>query len=172
MKTLLLLRHAKSSWDEPELRDIDRPLTQRGRKSAARMGRFLAERGLVPDIVLCSPARRARETYAGLAPALPDGADVDFEDRLYMAQPTTLLRLVQRLPDDAGIALLVGHNPGIEHFATRLTGSGDSDALGRMTHKFPTAALAVLHFDTGHWRDVASGKGRLDTFVAPRELDG
>ena len=172
MKTLLLLRHAKSSWDEEPLRDFDRPLAPRGRKAAARMGRLLAERGLVPDHILCSTARRARETYDGVAPKLPRSAEITFEDRLYMAEPATLLRLVRRLPDDADTVLLIGHNPGLEQFARQLAGSGDGDALGRMAHKFPTAALAVLRFDRDRWSDLALSDGRLEAFVAPRELDG
>lgn len=172
MKTLLLLRHAKSSWEDEARRDIDRPLTERGRKAAWRMGRLLADQGLVPELVLCSTARRARETYDGLVPALPDGVETRFEARLYMAEPATLLQLVRALPDKVGTVLLIGHNPGLEQFAGRLSGSGDDDALGRMAHKFPTAALAVLRFEDGGWRKVAPAAGRLDAFVAPRELDG
>ncbi|MGH6913005.1 MAG: SixA phosphatase family protein, partial [Geminicoccales bacterium] len=141
MKALLLLRHAKSSWDEPGLREIDRPLTGRGRKAAARMGRLLAERGLIPDLIVCSPARRARETYDALAPALDADPELRFEDGLYLAEPAGLLRLTQALPDTARTVLLIGHNPGLERFAGRLAGSAAGDSLRRMAAKFPTAAL-------------------------------
>lgn len=172
MKTLLLLRHAKSSWEDEPRRDIDRPLAERGRKDAARVGRLLVGRGLVPELILCSGARRARETYDGLAPALPDGVEVNFESRLYMADPATLLQLVRALPDAVGTVLLIGHNPGLEHFAGRLAGKGDPAALNRMAHKFPTAALAVLRFEDDSWRKVEPAAGRLEAFVAPRDLDG
>lgn len=171
MKTLLLLRHAKSSWDDPGVSDAERPLTGRGQKAAARMGRLLAERGLSPDLILCSTARRARETCDGVAPALASDPDLHFEKQLYLADPATLLRLVQHLPDGAEAALVIGHNPGLERFAARLVGSASGDALQRMGGKFPTAALAVFRFDVTRWRDVALARGRLEDFIAPREVE-
>lgn len=171
MKTLLLLRHAKASRDDPDLRDRDRPLTGRGRKAATRMGQLLAERRLVPDIILCSTARRARETLDGLAPALGGAPSRRFDEALYMAEPETLLNLVRNQPDTAETVLIVGHNPGLERLAGRLAGSGDAEARRRMAHRFPTAALAVLSFACDRWRDVAPSLGRLETFVTPDDLD-
>lgn len=172
MKTLLLLRHAKASRDDLRLSDIDRPLTGRGRRAAALMGRVLAERKLVPDLVLCSTARRARETYDGLAPALGSVPEVRFEQGLYLAEPPELLRHVKMVPDSIGTVLLIGHNPGLERFAVRLAGSAAGDSLERIRAKYPTGALAVLRFDVSSWQDVAPSSGRLDDFVAPRDLDG
>lgn len=171
MKTLLLLRHAKSSWDEPGFADAERPLTGRGHKAASRMGRLIAERGLSPDLILCSTARRARETCDGVALALTSDPDLHFEDRLYMAEPATLLHLVQHLPDSGHTTLVIGHNPGLERFAARLTGVAAGDTLQRMAVKFPTAALAVFRFDVARWRDVRLASGRLEEFVAPREAE-
>lgn len=171
MKTLLLLRHAKSNWDDSGTRDIDRVLTPRGRQAAARMGQLIAERRLIPDLIVCSSARRARETYDLLLPAFDHVPDSRIDAQLYMAEPQTLLDLTRALPDDVETALLIGHNPGFERFAGRLTGSAAGDGLRRMAAKFPTAALAVLRFDHPHWQDVAPGAGRLEDFVAPRELD-
>jgi phosphohistidine phosphatase len=171
MKTLLLLRHAKSSWDDPGVADADRPLTARGHKAASRMGRLIAQRGLSPDLILCSTARRARETCDSVAPELTSDPDLRFEDQLYMADPATLLHLVQHLPDNAHATLVIGHNPGLERFAARLTGVAAGNALQRMAGKFPTAALAVFRFDIRRWRDVGLARGRLEDFVAPREVE-
>jgi phosphohistidine phosphatase len=171
MKTLLLLRHAKSSRDDPALRDFDRPLTARGRKAAASMGRLLSERGLLPDLILSSPARRARETCERLAPELAGAPEARFEERLYMAEASILLRIARGLADDAGTALLIGHNPGIERFAGQLAGIATGDAGQRLAAKFPTAGLAVLRFDAASWTALSPGAGRLEAFVTPRETD-
>lgn len=170
MKRLLLLRHAKSSWDGDALPDFDRPLVPRGHEAAARIGRLLAERELVPDRILCSTARRARETCDGLVANLSAAPETRFDDRLYLAAPATLLRLVHDLPDAAGTALVIGHNPGLQQFVRALAGSGDADALERLARKYPTAALALLNFDCDRWQDIAPGEGRLETFVAPRDF--
>lgn len=172
MKTLLLLRHAKASRADLYLGDFDRPLTGRGRRAAALMGRVLAERQLVPDLILCSSARRARETCDGLAPALAPAPEVRFEDGLYLAEPPALLRHVQALPDATRTVLLIGHNPGLERLAVRLAGSAAGDSLERLKAKYPTGALAVLRFDRSRWQEAAPGTGRLDEFVAPRDLGG
>lgn len=171
MKTLLLLRHAKSSWDDPALGDVDRPLTGRGRKAAERMGRLLVERRLVPDLIVCSAARRARETFDRLLPAFDHVPANRIEPRLYMAEPQLLLELARDLPDEADTALFIGHNPGFARFAGRLAGSASGDSLQRMAAKFPTAALAVLRFDGATWRGLAPRAGLLEDFVAPRDVE-
>ncbi len=167
MKTLLLLRHAKSSWDDPALGDFDRPLTARGQNAARRMGRILLDRGLVPDLVVCSPARRARQTCERALEALGP-VTVRMEDRMYMADPQTLLAIVHALPEPANRALLIGHNPGFERFARRLAGSAEGDSLERLIAKFPTAALAVIEIERHRWQDLAPGNGRLAEFLTPR----
>lgn len=171
MKTLLLLRHAKSSWNNPAIRDYERPLTARGRDAATSMGRLLAERGLRPDLIVSSPARRARETCERVLPELGEAPAVRVEERLYMAETPTLLRVVRSLAEDADTVLLIGHNPGIERFAAQLAGSAAADTRQRMARKFPTAALAVLRFDLPEWVGLAPGAGRLEAFVTPRETD-
>lgn len=167
MKTLLLLRHAKSSWDDPSLGDFDRPLTARGQNAAQRMGQIMNQRGLAPDLVVCSPARRARETCERAVEALGP-IEVRIEDRLYMADPQTLLEIARALPDSADRALLIGHNPGFERFARRLAGSAAGDSLQRLIVKFPTAALAVIQLERHHWRDLAPHEARLAEFLTPR----
>ena len=169
MKTLLLLRHAKSSWYNPGGRDFDRPLAPRGRRSAPLIGGHLRDRQLLPDLVLCSTARRARETYDLVVPAV-GGAAIQFEQALYLAAPATLLRLVQATPPGVERLLVVGHNPGLQQFAAQLAATGDAAALDRLRAKFPTAGLAILTFPVDRWSEIQPGTAELESFVAPRDL--
>ena len=169
MKTLLLLRHAKSSWDNPGGRDFDRPLAPRGRRTAPLIGGYLRDHQLLPDLVLCSTARRARETYDLVVPAA-GGAAVQFEQALYLATPATLLRLVQATPASVERLLVVGHNPGLQQFAAQLARTGDKATRKRLQAKFPTAALAVITFPAADWGDIKPGVGQLESFVVPRDL--
>ena len=170
MKRLLLLRHAKSSWDHPGLDDFERPLNDRGRRDAPRVGRYLADHDRRPDHVLCSPARRTDETWRAVSEALGGDVPFEFEPSLYLAPPSTILRLVQSQPIDIETLLVIGHNPGTEEVALRLVGSGSSDALNRMRTKVPTAALIEIEFDVGRWGEVETGQGRLIRFVTPHDL--
>jgi phosphohistidine phosphatase len=167
MKQVFLLRHAKSSWDDPELADHDRPLAPRGRRAAKAIAEHLGREGIVPELVLCSPARRARETLGRIAPALGDDVRVEVEEELYGASADGLLERLRALDDDIGSVMLVGHNPAIEELALSLAGSGDE--LPAMRKKYPTAALATLAFD-GRWRDLEPGSAELTDFVKPKQL--
>lgn len=173
MKTLLLLRHAKSSWDDPALDDFDRPLNPRGRKAAPRVGAWIGERGLVPDRVLCSAARRALESWERAAPALAVDPlpPVEVVHGLYLAEPRRILALVRAQPDDVDSLLVVGHNPGFEDLARGLAVAGDPEALAGLAAGFPTAGLAVFRFPVDRWEEVGPGVGRLEAFVRPRELE-
>lgn len=171
MRTVYLLRHAKSSWDDPTLTDHDRPLAPRGRKAAPRMGAYLRHDGLIPGLVLCSTALRARQTWALVAPSLPPGIRVEFRKELYDADAGNFLDILRHCPDDAETVMLIGHNPALEDCAARLAGGGDPAALKRMASKYPTAALAEIAFDAKRWRDVEAGTGRLVDFVRPKDLD-
>lgn len=171
MKNLILMRHAKSAWDDPNQKDIDRPLSARGGKAAPRMGEWLAGEGYRPDVVLCSTARRARETLEMLRPHLPQGATVEFARGLYMAEPREMLTELGKVPATAETVMLLGHNPGMGSLAGLLAGRGDEKALGAMHGKFPTAAIAVLGFNVGKWSEVAPGDGILRAFMRPRDLD-
>jgi len=174
MLTLLLLRHAKSSWDTPALSDYDRPLAKRGKKAAPRMGEEVAALGLRPGLILCSSAARAKETLALALPAFGNPApEVIYDDAIYMATPETLLALLRKLPSDVGKPqrlMVVGHNPGLEELAQMLTGGGDTEARALMAEKFPTAALAVLSFDVKSWSEIAPGAGQLCRFLTPARL--
>jgi phosphohistidine phosphatase len=170
VKTLLLLRHAKSSWDQPGLRDHDRPLARRGKLAAPLMGRYLVEHGLVPDRVLCSSAARTRQTWERVAACLDDQPPVEIDADLYAAGTESLLNTVQLTDDSIETLMLIGHNPGLEMLAADLAGGGDALAMGRMRLKFPTAALAELSFQSTRWQDVMPGSGQLVRFVRPKDL--
>lgn len=177
MKTLYLLRHAKSDWSRPGLEDFERPLAPRGIAAAPRMGRAMAARGWRPAAVLCSAARRARETWDRLGPALLGDADheppVAVRKDLYGAAPAALLAAVRGSDDDWESLLVIGHNPELEALAAALCGEGsDAEALEALRRKYPTAALAVLEFDVVRWRDVGPGRGRLAAFLRPKDLEG
>jgi len=167
VKLLCLLRHAKSSWADAGLSDMQRPLTGRGRKAAGRIAGYLADHRLEPDLVLCSPARRTRQTLELLGPALLETTEVAVEDDLYGAPAADLLGRLRRLPDAAGRVLVIGHNPGLQQLAARLAPPAER---GRLDH-FPTAALAVFTLRAGGWTDLDRRPVELVAFVVPRELD-
>lgn len=165
-----VFRHAKSSWDDPSLDDFDRPLAPRGRKAAARMGAYLREEGLMPELVLCSTAARAVETWKLASAALGAEVEVKYLRSLYLAPPSRLLTTLRRAPQSVSSLLLVAHNPGLERFVMRLVGSGSKKMLDRLARKYPTAALAEIRLDTERWADVRDGAGRLCRFVKPKDL--
>lgn len=169
MKSLYLLRHAKSSWSDPALSDFERPLNQRGRKAAPLMAAFMRQQGLKPEVVLCSTARRAEETWRLVAPTLGGEPEVRPLKSLYLAPPSVLLASLRRLPPVYERALLVGHNPGMEQLASQLCGDGKKAALAQLASKYPTAALAVITFD-GEWGDLGAGKGYLAEMAIPADL--
>ena len=170
MRRLLLLRHAKSSWDNPGLDDFERPLSDRGRRAAPAMGQYLLDHDLVPDYVLCSPARRAAETWEHIAPLLNGAVPVEYEPGLYLASPSAILTYVQSQPVEHEAVMVVGHNPGMESTAVRLTGAGDPELIRQMWTKYPTAALAQIEFDAELWGEIDWGEGDLKRFVRPRDL--
>lgn len=169
MKTLTLLRHAKSGWDDPVARDFDRPLNPKGQRAAAMMGRHLKAEGLEFDHVLASPAVRVVETLAQVATGYGCELAPHWDQRLYLASAATLLDLVHELPDGAGRVLFSGHNPGLEELVLLLAGANALRASVAM--KFPTTSLAEMRFDVAHWADVKPGKGELVRFTRPRDLD-
>lgn len=171
MKILTLLRHAKSSWGDPSLRDFDRPLNKRGRRGARTVGRALRDLGLGFDLVLASPAARVVETLAEFGDGYGTTISPRYDENIYMASAATLLGLVQAADDGADRLLLVGHNPGLETLAMLLTRDEGDEARRELAAKYPTASVAEIAFDVEHWRDVAGGGGRLTRFIRPRDLD-
>ncbi len=160
-KHLLLLRHAKSSWEDPALTDHERPLAPRGRRAAKLIRSYLRESGIPVSLVLCSSARRARETLELVEP----GGEIRVEDGLYAASASELIGRLRHVPDETETVMLVGHNPGIQELAAQLSGDR-SPLVGR---RFPTGALAALSFN-GPWRRLAPGQAQLTSFITPREL--
>ena len=170
MKSLTLLRHAKSGWDDPVTRDFDRPLNPRGRRAARTVGAEMMSEGLAFDLILASPALRVTETLDEVA-AAGGALDVRYDERLYLASSATLLDIVRNAPEAAERLLLVGHNPGIEELALRLAGRDGDGLRGEVEVKYPTGTLAEIALPAERWTDVQEGTGRIVRFVRPRDLD-
>jgi phosphohistidine phosphatase len=167
VKRLFLLRHAKSAWDDPTLRDRDRPLAPRGRKAAKRVGRWARSHDVRPQLVVCSSAVRARQTLERVLPGLGEPA-VWIEVTLYAAAAETLLARVRALSEEVEAAMLVGHNPGLMDLALLLAAPGPN--RNRVRSNLPTGALVELELDAGRWAEVEPREARMTRFVVPREL--
>jgi len=165
---LWLLRHAKSSWDDPDMQDVDRPLAPRGARAAARMRDHIDAEGMRPELVLCSSALRTRETLARILPGLGPELTVRIESSIYSFEADELLDRLRAIPADIDSVMLLGHNPAMQELASLL--AADGDRLDELRKGFPTAALAELDLSISSWADLASGSGRLVRFVVPREL--
>ena len=167
-RQLLLLRHAKSSWDDAKLDDFDRPLAPRGLKTAPLMGRELARRGWLPDSALVSPALRTRDTWRLVADELPEPVQTEFAEELYEASADAILARLRRAKAKA--LMVIGHNPGLQEFALRMSGAGsDGEALRKIEAKFPTTALARLTVD-GDWKSLEFGGALLTHCIRPKDL--
>lgn len=168
MKTIYLLRHAKSSWSDPELADVDRPLAGRGISAAVMMGEHLVRAGARPGLILCSPALRTRQTaqLAGLEDPL-------YDETLYQANGMGLLARLKDLPAALASVMLIGHNPGLRSLALLLAQARPGGwAWDRLVGKLPTGALVTLVSDTGRWEELALGSCSLEGFVRPKDLVG
>jgi phosphohistidine phosphatase len=168
---IYLLRHAKSSWSDPGLADHDRPLARRGERAAPRLGAYLAAKRVPPSAVLCSSARRATETLDAVLALLREPPSVRITRACYHAGPTALIDEIRETADGFPALLLVGHNPGLEDLALAMAGGGDARALRRMESKFPTCALAEIHFPCDRWQVVDFGGGELVDFQTPKGLE-
>jgi len=171
MKTLTLLRHAKSGWDDPVARDFDRALNPRGKRAAVHIGQYMRDQGLEFDHVIASPAVRVVQTLEHAATGFGELITPDWERRIYLASAATLLDLVSALPVDAQRVLMVGHNPGLEDLVLMLVPHADAGLRDEVEVKFPTASLAELQFDCADWSGVGSQAATLSRFVRPRDLD-
>jgi len=171
MLTLILLRHAKSSWDDPSLDDFDRPLAPRGIKAATAMAHFLESEIAPPDTIVCSPAQRARETLALVLPALEGEMDISMDRALYdLATPGALFDHVRSIHPGARRLMLIGHNPLLEQIAAMLVGAGQAADRQAIATKYPTGALAEIDFKGSDWNKVEPGSGTLKQFIQPRNL--
>jgi phosphohistidine phosphatase len=174
MKTIYLLRHAKSEWADPGLKDHDRPLNDRGRDAAPRMGEYMKGKRYKPELVLCSTARRTVATFELVKEAIGAGAAVQFEETLYLAEPRQLMERLQWVDEDVKSVMFIGHNPGIAQFALDLCASpkdeAEEKAHKRMREKFSTCALAVIKMPAKTWREAKRGSGTLKDFMRPKDL--
>lgn len=161
MKILYILRHAKSSWDDNSLSDFERPLNERGFKTAPLMGEVMKKNSFVPEIIVCSTAKRAEQTARLIKESAKFEAAVKFEDAIYEASPMTLLRIVSEIGDEFKSALIVGHNPGFENLVRVLTGK---------LEPMPTAALAVIDLKIESWNETNADGGNLREVIRPKDL--
>jgi phosphohistidine phosphatase len=171
MKTVTIFRHAKSGEkNNPNMQDFDRPLAARGLKAAPKMGAALRERKLRPNLILCSPSVRTRQTLALAAPEAWDNSPkIRYEDRIYEASAHTLFQALKALPEDVSHVMIVGHNPGLQDLAAELSPAG-SDARENFEEKLPTASVASFDFDTERWSKLQPGTGELRLSIAPNSL--
>ncbi len=161
MKTLLLLRHAKSSWKKSDLPDHERPLNRRGKKEAPKVGVYLKENGLVPDLILSSTAKRAHDTAEAVAEACGFEGQVELYQDLYMSDTASYLDILRCMPDKAGRVLVVGHNPDVEELLTLLT---------EVNEHLTTSALAIITLPISNWEELNEATdGRLQNLWVPRE---
>jgi phosphohistidine phosphatase len=175
MKRLLIFRHAKAGPHD-DAHDKERSLIERGRNDAALMGRVMRDKGYVPNLVLCSSAKRTAETWQQAAPAFGAKPNVRFLDALYDAPEKSILNTIRGVGDAAPVLMCIGHNPGLENLARKLVRkSGDSAEKRRvaaMEKKFPTSAVAVVDFDVKAWADIDTGEGTLSDFLTPADAKG
>ena len=171
-RRLVLLRHAKSAWPD-DVADRDRPLAPRGRRDAPAAGRWLRKAGFVPDLVLCSTARRARETWELAEGKLRAHPRTEFVQRVYGATSAQLLELAREAPGEVSTLLIVGHDPAMRELTLELAstepGGAEAEAIGRVQAKYPTAAIAVLAFTAG-WPELGPGQARLAAFATPGDF--
>jgi len=168
MRTVFLLRHAKSSWADSTLSDIERPLAPRGERAAQKIAAYVRKRKIRPTLVLCSPSVRTRRTLEAIRPSLGKKCAVEFRSALYGASSEELLRQLQALHDSVASAMLVGHNPGLQELALALAAHGPD--VPRLEETFPTGALATLVVDCESWRALKTGEAELVDYVVPRDL--
>ncbi|PPC86186.1 MAG: phosphohistidine phosphatase [Methylocystis sp.] len=171
MRRLLLLRHGKADRHSAG-GDRQRPLTRRGMEDARRMGEYLRDADIMPGLAVASDARRAKQTLDQVLEAFPGHVTHLIENTIYLATVDHLVEILRQTPDKVATLLAVGHNPGFAELAAWLAGSGEAEDLALMRSKFPTAALAMLDFETDHWADVGRGGARLAHFVTPGILRG
>lgn len=161
MKTLYILRHAKSSWDDAGLSDYERPLNERGLKDAPLMGRIMKKNSFQPDVIISSPATRAKQTAHLIRDAARIDGEIKFDERIYEASPQALVQIISEIDNRNNSVLIVGHNPGLESLIKFLTGK---------LEPMPTAALAVIDLEIENWSEVNSPRGSLRLLIRPKEV--
>ena len=170
MKTLYLVRHAKSGWDDPTLDDHDRPLDMRGERAALVVGRYALQRRFVPDMVLCSSARRTRDTLELFLQQWSTVPAIEIDRALYLVGEHGLRKRLGDVAPETNSVMMIGHNPDLQDLAILLGGRGDEGLRQKMREKFPTAAFAVLKLPIERWSDLPVAGATLVAFVTPKDL--
>jgi phosphohistidine phosphatase len=168
VRTVILLRHGKSSWSDPTLADLDRPLAPRGERASRKIAEYIRRKKIRPALVLCSPSLRTRQTLEAIESSLGKGSPVEREPELYAASEEELLQRLQALPESFDSVMLIGHNPGLHELARVLASRGAD--LPRLEEKFPTGALATLVVEGESWVTLGPGDAELVDYVVPRQL--
>ena len=168
VRTVILLRHGKSSWSDSTLADIDRPLAPRGERAAGRIAKYMRRKKIRPELVLCSPSVRTRQTLEAIRDSLGKSSSIELVPELYAASESELLERLQALPGSVSSVMLIGHNPGLQELALVLASRGAD--LGQLREKFPTGALAMLVVHSETWAALSRGDAELVDYVVPREL--
>ena len=165
---MILLRHGKSSWSDPTLADLDRPLAPRGKRASRRIAKYMRRKRIRPALVLCSTSLRTRQTLEAIEPSLDQGCSVELVPELYAASERELLERLQAVPESVGSLMLIGHNPSLQQLALLLASRGAD--LPKLGEKFPTGALATLAVDSESWAGLRPGDAELVDYVIPRDL--
>ncbi len=165
MKRLILMRHAKSDWDN-HLPDIKRPLSSRGEREAPIMGKFLRSNGVIPELVISSPSQRTRETFGYLKQEIKDRLDVVYDETIYENEPQEIVSLVKKTSDTITTLMILGHNPSMEELAQLFSGL----SLNKFCDKFSTSSVVLLEFDIEKWSDIDTKKGKLVFYKSPKNL--
>ena len=170
MRTLIFLRHAKSSWALPGVDDFDRPLNDRGNNAAPKMANWLTSEGIKPDVIVCSSAKRTRETLAHIEPMFSQEVATILEPNLYLASSNTLFECAAKLDDAYETAMLLAHNPGLHDAALSALTAASRRESGEMRSRFPTCACAIISLPINSWSEINTDIGELDAYVTPKGL--
>jgi phosphohistidine phosphatase len=168
VRTIILLRHAKSSWSDPGLADLDRPLAPRGERASRSIAKYIRRKKIRPALVLCSPSLRTRQTLQAIESSLGKRSAVELVPALYAASERELLDQLQALPESIGSVMLIGHNPGLHDLARMLASRGAD--LRKLEEKFPTGALVTLVVDSTSWAALRPGNAKLVDYVVPKQI--
>ena len=170
MKTIFLLRHAKSSWDNLNLDDFDRPLSNKGIKASKKIGNYLKTNKFVPDIIYCSTAKIAKQTWELTNIIIKKKKNILYKDNLYMANLSEFMKIIKKTKNKFKNLMIVSHNPGIESLAIELSKNENNKFHQIINIKYPTGALAVIKFNLNDWGKINYKKGEIYEFIKPKEL--
>ena len=170
MLTLSIVRHAKSSWGDASLHDIDRPLNERGKRQAQRLGSWLEEKAIEPELIICSAAKRARQTLKKMSLNWQADPELIVEDRLYLASPGTIISLLAEHGRARSHIMIIGHNPGLHMLAHGLASKGDEDDLALLREKYPTGTFCSINSKADKWKKIGKSSGKLIYLATPKQL--